>query len=132
MSFNLKITCVLEGPETLRLRIIFSLAAMFFGSVWYLLSNWLSIDFVSPGSISEHFCHFIHLAGMSRSSQLYFKVIWLVCVCVICKERNNRIFKNVVTNPLNIIEKVNLIPFYGYLRIMFQFLFNRFCVVHPF
>jgi hypothetical protein len=82
-----------------------------FGSVWYLLCNWLGLSYVSPGSVSEHYFQFIHLAGLPRSSHSYLKVIWLACVWAIWKERNNRIFKNAVIDPYNIVEKVKLNSF---------------------
>ena len=48
-----------------------------FGSTMYFLWRWLDIDFVPAGVISEHFDQ---LAGMTRSSQLFFRIIWLTCV----------------------------------------------------
>lgn len=54
---------------------------------------------------------FTNLAGMPRSTNSTFKVIWCACTLVIWKDRNNHIFKNAVTNPLNIVEKVKLNSF---------------------
>jgi hypothetical protein len=77
-----------------------------FGTVWQLICKWLGISFVSPGSINDHFLQFIHLAGMPRSSHIYFKVIWLASTWAIWKDRNNRVFTNEVIDIHNILEKV--------------------------
>jgi hypothetical protein len=49
--------------------------------------------------------------GIPRSSDLYFKVIWLASAWEMWKERNNRVFKNMIINPHNILEKVKLNSF---------------------
>jgi len=66
---------------------------------------------VFSGSVKDHFFQFIHLAGMSRASHFYLKVIWMACIWETWKERNNYVFKNVVINPLSIVEKVKLNSF---------------------
>jgi hypothetical protein len=87
------------------------LGCQLFGKVWYLLCRWLGISYVLPGSVADHFYQFTHLAGMSRASYSYLKVIWLACVWAIWKERNNYIFKNAAFDPYNIVEKVKLNSF---------------------
>jgi len=82
-----------------------------FGSVWYLIYHWLDISFVCPALINDHFIQFIKLTGMPRSSHIYFKFIWLASTWAIWKDRNNRIFKNLVINPHIILEKVKLHSF---------------------
>jgi len=82
-----------------------------FGFVWYLIYQWLDISLVFSGSIYEHFVQFTNLAGMSRSTHSTFMVIWLACTWEIWKDRNDHIFKNAITNPFNIVEKVKLIFF---------------------
>jgi len=83
----------------------------FFRRVWSLICHWLSILFICPGSINDQFIQFIHLAGMSRSSHIYFKVIWFASVWAISKDKNNRVFTNAVIDPNNILEKVKLNSF---------------------
>jgi len=82
-----------------------------FGTIWYLVCHWLDISVVFPGSITDHFFQFIHMVGMSRASHLRLKVIWLACVWVLWKERNNRIFKNVVADSSIILDKLKLDSF---------------------
>ncbi|XP_039687874.1 uncharacterized protein [Medicago truncatula] len=52
----------------------------YFGSVWVCLCHWLGFSFVPPGSIKDHYIQFTHLAGLPRSTHVFFKVIWLACV----------------------------------------------------
>jgi hypothetical protein len=51
------------------------------------------------------------MAGMSRSSQLYLKIIWLASSWAIWRARNNSVFKNAVIDPHDILEKVKLNSF---------------------
>lgn len=46
-----------------------------FGSTWYLLWRWLGIDFVPSGELGDHFHQFSQVAGLSRSSYLFFRLI---------------------------------------------------------
>jgi len=77
----------------------------FFGSVWYLICHWIGFSCVFLGSVSNHFLQFTQLAGLSRASHFYLKVIWLACAWTIWKERNNCIFKNAAIDPHNIVER---------------------------
>jgi hypothetical protein len=87
------------------------LACDIFGAIWNLLWQWLDISHVAAGEIGEHFNQFTHMAGMPRSSHPFFKVIWLACVWVIWKKRNDRIFNNVASDPFALIDKVKLNSF---------------------
>jgi len=87
------------------------IACDFFGSTWYLICLWLGVSCAFSGSVKDHFSQFTHLAGLPRQSHLYLKIIWLACVWTIWKERNNCVFKNVVLDPLSIVEKVKLNSF---------------------
>ena len=82
-----------------------------FGRVWFLVSQWLGISFVSSRAIKDHFHQFIHEAGMPGTVHSYLKIIWLACAWAIWKDRNNCIFKNAVINPYNILEKVKMNSF---------------------
>jgi len=82
-----------------------------FGSTWSFLWCWLGIDFVPSGVLGEHFDQFARMAGMPRCTHSFFRVIWLACVWVIWKERNNCVFKNAMSDPCNLFDKVNLNSF---------------------
>lgn len=54
-----------------------------FGNVWNLVSQWLGIDVVFPGSIKEHYLQFTQFAAFLRGTHSYFKIIWLACTWAI-------------------------------------------------
>ena len=82
-----------------------------FGSVWYLICNWLGISFVPSGLLFDHFIQFSNLTGMPRYSHNYFQVIWVASIWAIWKDRNNCIFNNAVIDPHIILEKVKQVSF---------------------
>jgi len=82
-----------------------------FESIWYLICLWFGISFVCPGLLQDHFTQFIHMAGMPRSSHIYFKIIWLASTWAIWKVRNNCVFKIAVIDPYRILERVKLDSF---------------------
>jgi len=79
--------------------------------VWQYVRIWLGIDYVASNNICQHFVQFVFIAGMPRSTFIFFKVIWLACVWVIWKERNNQVFTNISSAPSTLIEKVKLTSF---------------------
>jgi len=81
------------------------------GSVWYLLCQWLGVTCVFPGSVTDHYFQFIHLAGLPLCTHSYLKVIWLACSWAIWKERNKCVFNNAVLDPFSIVDKVKLNSF---------------------
>jgi len=83
-----------------------------FRQVWLLIFHCLGFSFVCPGHIKDHYIHFTQLAGLSRASYSYLKVIWLASIWVILKDRNNCIFKSTVTDPYSILDKVKRVSFF--------------------
>jgi len=79
--------------------------------VWLHVRAWLGICSVAPNVLRHHFVQFSYMAGMPRSSHIFFKVVWLACVWILWKERNHRIFKNMAFDPSVLIEKVKLNSF---------------------
>jgi len=74
-----------------------------FGSIWYLVRQWLGISSVYSCAIRDHYAQFIHLAGMPRFSHSFLNVIW--------KKRNNHVFKNATSDPYALLGKVKLNSF---------------------
>jgi hypothetical protein len=58
-----------------------------FGSLWYLLYQWIGIYFTPPESVRDHFYQFGHLAGLSRFTHSFLQLIWHACCWVVWKER---------------------------------------------
>jgi hypothetical protein len=76
------------------------------GNLWDLVCNWLGISFVHAGELRQHCIQFTKMVGLLLFTQLYFRIIWFATVWVIWKERNNRVFQNTVSDPINLIEIV--------------------------
>jgi len=79
--------------------------------LWVLVLNWLDISFVHDGEFQHHFLQFTKMAGMPFSTQVFFRIIWFATIWVLWRERNNRVFKNIVSSHVALIEKVKLHSF---------------------
>jgi len=82
-----------------------------FGNVWLAVLPWLRLSFVAPAGCRNHFLQFGQLAGFPRSSYTFLRIIWMACVWIIWKERNNRFFHQMATAPHTLAEKVKLLSF---------------------
>jgi len=54
--------------------------------------NWLGILADAPCVHRDHYAQFSTMAGMPQFSHSFLQVVWLVCVWVLWKEMNNRVF----------------------------------------
>jgi len=82
-----------------------------FTCVWSSVLQWMRISFIAPATVRDHLLQFDHLAGFPRSSHLFFRIIWLACVWVIWKERNNQVFNQKALDSQAISDKVKLLSF---------------------
>ena len=60
---------------------------------------------VPPCQLRDHFIQVSFMAGMPRDTHSFFKVIWFACVWIIWKERNIRIFKDMVSTPFGLVRE---------------------------
>jgi len=74
----------------------------FFGHV----RLWLGFTGVDHNILSSHFIHFTNYLGGRRNCRSFLQLLWLLCVWLIWKERNNRIFNNVHSTIIEFTEKV--------------------------
>ena len=72
--------------------------------------GWVSPRFHQVTFI-KHFIQFINMAGLPRSTHMFFKIIWFTSDLVIWKERNDHVFNNKASIPSILIEKVKLTSF---------------------
>jgi len=61
---------------------------------------------VDPLNITDHFLQFIHYTGSSKARRAFLQLLWLLGIWLIWSERNNRVFKNVETPILQLLEKL--------------------------
>jgi len=77
-----------------------------FGALWHHVRLWLGFLGVDYQSIGPHFVHFTNYFGGLKLRRSFLQLIWLLCVWLIWKERNNRIFNNIITPIEDLVEKV--------------------------
>ena len=95
-----------------------------FSSVWFVVLQWLGLSFVALGGCRDHFTHFGHLTGLPRSSYSFLQLIWMACVWVIWKERNNKVFHQKITDPQSIADKIKQLSFQWLKANMLTFVFS--------
>jgi hypothetical protein len=83
-----------------------------FGSLWQYIRSWIGISGVDPHNISEHFYQFTHSTGHSKARRSFLQLIWLLCVWLVWNERNNRLFNNIETPILQLLDKVKFNSFW--------------------
>jgi len=77
-----------------------------YGALWRHIRLWIGVLGVEPYGLSEHFHQFIHSTGLSRKRRSFLQLVWLLCVWVVWKDRNDRIFNNIHTTLEQLLEKV--------------------------
>jgi len=77
-----------------------------FGSLWQHARLRLGFSGVDHNVFNILFSQFKNYLGCSRSRWSFLRLLWLLRVWLIWKERNNRIFINVYTSILELTEKV--------------------------
>jgi len=88
------------------------LSCLIFGIIWSHLRNWLGVSGVDPMCLSDHFLQFGHLGGCCSRLLSTLILIWLACIWVLWKERNNMIFNNKVELIHDLVDKVKLLSFW--------------------
>jgi hypothetical protein len=76
-----------------------------FSSLWQHVRSWIGVAGVDPQNIRDHFYQFIHVLGHSRKSRSFLQLVWLLCIWLIWTERNNRLFNNIETPVIQLLEK---------------------------
>ena len=95
-----------------------------YGSVCVLIHQWLGFSFIAPEIVSEHLFQFRHMAWLPCFSHSFLKIIWLACVWVIWKARNNRVFNQKALDSAQLVDNVKLMSFSWLKANMHSFAFN--------
>jgi len=104
------LTCV-AGCEASETALHLFLVCGVSSALWSDVRMWLGIFTVTPGDIRHHFQQFTKMAGMPRRTHLFFSIIWFAVIWVLWKERNSRVFENMVATPIMLLERVKLSSF---------------------
>jgi hypothetical protein len=77
-------------------------------SVWYAIFKWLGVVIVMPANL---FYLFDCLSGAVASikAKNKFKLVWHTVIWSIWKALNNKIFKNIDVQPVDIVEEVKVL-----------------------
>jgi hypothetical protein len=51
-----------------------------FGSLWYLVRDWVEVSSVDPKSTVDHFHHYAYLSGGPKKRQSFMHLLWLATV----------------------------------------------------
>ena len=77
-----------------------------FGSLWKYIKTWIGVSGVDSPNISEHFLQFMHYTGHLKAQRSFLQLVWLMCVWLIWSERNNRVFNNIETPIIQLLDQV--------------------------
>jgi hypothetical protein len=77
-----------------------------FGSLWQHVRLWLGVSGAEPHNIHDHIYQFTHYLGVSKARRSFLQLLWLLCIWLVWNERNNRLFKNIQTPIIALLEKV--------------------------
>jgi hypothetical protein len=76
--------------------------------VWYEIFKWLGVVIVMPPNLF-HLFDVLSVAAKSKKAKKGFRLVWHSVIWSIWLARNNHIFNNVTTNPLELVEAIKVL-----------------------
>ena len=83
-----------------------------FGSLWQLVRSWIGFSGADTQVLLDYFSQFIYSTCGLKAWSSFLQLIWLLCVWVVCNERNNRLFKNLECSMPQLLDKVKFYSFW--------------------
>ena len=83
-----------------------------FSSLWQHIRSWIGVSGADPQYIRDHFYRFMHSTGHSKARRSFLQLVWLLCVWLVWTERNNRLFNNIETLVIQLLEKAKFHSFW--------------------
>jgi len=77
-----------------------------FGSLCQHIRSWIDVSIVDPYNLRDHFIQFTHYLGGLKARQSFLQLIWLLCIWLVWNDRNNRLFNNIQTHIIELMDKV--------------------------
>ena len=87
-----------------------------FGSLWQHVRAWLGFSDVDQQTLGDHFLQCTNYLGGMKTRQSFLQLICLLCVWLIWKERNNKLFNNIYTLLRSLWKRLSFILIGGWLR----------------
>lgn len=100
-------------------------------SIWPLVWVWIGFDGVDTQVISDHFTQFTYYTGRMKARRSFLQIIWLLCIWVLCNERNSRLFKNQECPSFQLQDKVKSYSLWWLKAKFFTFLWHLVVLVEP-
>jgi len=98
-----------------------------FGFLWPLVQSWIGFSAADPQSLLDHFIQFVYATGGLKARRSFLQLNWLICVWVLWKERNNKIFNNSESFIPQLREKVKHYSYWWMKAKNVNFLFGYHC-----
>jgi len=76
--------------------------------VWSLVCGWLEINFITPQSLFQHFECWNGEIDKKRFRKGYW-LVWHASLWAVWKARNDRIFNNIIKEPVVIVEEIKVL-----------------------
>jgi hypothetical protein len=83
-----------------------------FGPLWSSVRSWIDLSSLDPLHLADHFLQFTCSFGGLRARRSFLQLIWLLCVWVICNERNQQLFRNSEKSLLHLLDNVKLYSYW--------------------
>jgi len=77
-----------------------------FGSLWYMLRDWVWFSFVGPVWITYHIIQFAYLTCGSKVQCSFMRLFWFICVWVILNEMDDIVFNHKENSVPHLLDKV--------------------------
>jgi len=91
------------------------LSCTVFASLWQQVREWIGFVGVDSNNIFDHLVQFLYMIGGGKAKRSFMQLIWLLCIWVVWNECNNRLFNNIVTPVLRLLDNVKLLSL-GWLK----------------
>lgn len=76
--------------------------------IWHYVRDWIGVCGVDQFDTANHFVQFTYLLGGAATRRSFMQLLWLLCVCVLWFELNNRRFNNTQNSIHQLVEKVQM------------------------
>jgi hypothetical protein len=77
-------------------------------TLWSLVHSWIDFSSIESQNPSDHFIQFIYSTRGHCAWRSFLQLIWLVCVWIVCNEKNHHLFRNSAKSLHQMLDKVKI------------------------